>query len=204
VGAVAPRLLLPGGGTQHSVWAFPTVGAALVQSLGVRLAGRRLSERLVLRGAWDPERPRLVPWAIGAFLLVRRAAFTQVGGFDEAQWLGAEDLDLGWRLHQTGWRTYYEPAARVRHEESAATAQVWGEALPVQWQRAAYAWMVWRLGRPRTAAVGLVNFFGSATRLLGLAARRARGEPVPLRPDLRWTAVHVYALAPRRVLARHR
>jgi N-acetylglucosaminyl-diphospho-decaprenol L-rhamnosyltransferase len=145
-----------------------------------------------------------VPWAVGAFLLIRRTAFEQIGGFDEQQWMSAEDLDLGWRLAGAGWRTWYEPSARVRHDESAATAQVWGARLPVHWQRCAYAWMVRRLGRPRTVTVGLINFAGSAVRLGALGVRRARGEPVALRPDIRWTAVHAYALAPRRVLARYR
>jgi N-acetylglucosaminyl-diphospho-decaprenol L-rhamnosyltransferase len=205
-GAVAPRLVLPGGTAQHSVWAFPTVPVTAAENAGSRLLGRALSERLSLRAAWDPDRGGRVPWAIGAFLLVRREAWEAVGGFDAGLWLSAEDLDLGWRLRNAGWATRYEPAAVADHERSAATGQVWGENLPLHWQRCAYAWMLRRRGRARTATVAVLNMAGAGARLAVFAALS------PLRPDLRgrlrplarWTLVHAYGLAPRRVLARYR
>jgi GT2 family glycosyltransferase len=194
-GVIAPRLVLPGGVTQHSAWAFPTIPAALLQNLGTLIVPRAIAERMALRGAWGPDRARRVPWAVGAFLLVRRAAWDAAGGFDAAQWMSAEDLELGWRMREAGWATRYEPRAVVDHEESAATSSVWGERLPVHWQRCAYAWMVRRRGRPRTVAVGLLNLGGSGLRLLLRPRDRA------LR---RWTLVHLYAFAPRRVLGRYR
>ncbi|HEX8054575.1 MAG TPA: glycosyltransferase family 2 protein [Thermoleophilaceae bacterium] len=203
-GAVAPRLILPDGSTQHSVWAFPTLAATAVQNLGPRLSPGDLAERMAIRGSWNPDRAGRVPWAIGAFMLIRRRAWDDVGGFDPGQWMSAEDLELGWKLRETGWATYYEPAAVVDHEESAATGEVWGEDLPLHWQRCAYAWMVRRRGRARTAAVGTMNFAGSGARWArGMA--RARGRPDPgLRALGRWTLVHRYAFAPRRVLGRYR
>jgi GT2 family glycosyltransferase len=201
-GIVAPRLILPGGRTQQSVWAFPTIAATAVQNAGPRIAGRRLAERLALAGHWDANRARRVPWAVGAFLLVRREAWDATGGFDPGQWMSAEDLDLGWRMRAAGWATRYEPRAVVDHEESAATGQVWGSDLPIHWQRCAYAWMYRRMGRGRTAAVGALNFVGSGGRYLLLLLRGQRDEG--LRALGRWTLVHAYALAPRRVLERYR
>jgi N-acetylglucosaminyl-diphospho-decaprenol L-rhamnosyltransferase len=203
-GIVAPRLVLPNGETQHLAWAFPTLGATVAQNLGPRILPGRLADRLALSGAWNPERPRRIPWAVGAFLLVRREAWNRVGGFDPQQWMSAEDLDLGWRMHTAGWATRYEPSAIVHHEESSATRSVWGDHLPIHWQRCAYAWMVRRRGRFRTAAVGLINLMGSALRLVLWTALTG------FRPDerviwfRRWTLVHLYAFAPRRTLARYR
>jgi N-acetylglucosaminyl-diphospho-decaprenol L-rhamnosyltransferase len=203
-GIIAPRLVLPDGTTQHSAWAFPTIAATAAQNAGPRVLGRRLADRLALAGAWDSERARRVPWAVGAFLLVRRGAWEQVGGFDAGQWMSAEDLDLGWRMREAGWATRHEPRAVVDHEENAATGQVWGDDLAIHWQRCAYAWMLRRRGRPRTAAVGIMNFAGSGARyLLGLARAGFRPDE-GLRAHRRWTLVHAYALAPRRVLARYR
>ncbi|HEV2754017.1 MAG TPA: glycosyltransferase family 2 protein, partial [Solirubrobacteraceae bacterium] len=68
-----------------------------------------------------------MPWAHGALLLVRRAAWEQVGGFDDAMWFYAEDLDLCWRLNRAGWATRYVPAARVHHDHGAAARAAWGE-----------------------------------------------------------------------------
>ena len=48
-------------------------------------------------------------------LLVRRPAFLGVGGFDDTMHVG-EDVDLTWRLRDTGWTIVYLPEGRVLHE----------------------------------------------------------------------------------------
>jgi mycofactocin system glycosyltransferase len=48
-------------------------------------------------------------------LLVRRAAFSGVGGFADDMHVG-EDVDLTWRLRDDGWTIAYLPAGRVLHE----------------------------------------------------------------------------------------
>jgi GT2 family glycosyltransferase len=203
-GMIAPRLILPDGSTQHSVWAFPTVTGTAVQNAGPLVAGARLADRLALQGAWNADRARRVPWAIGAFLLVRRQAWCDSGGFDAGQWMSAEDLDLGWRMRAAGWATRYEPRALVDHDESAATRQVWGSDLAIHWQRCAYAWQVRRMGRLRTVVAGALNFAGAGLRCgidFALAGFRADDA---VRDRARWALVHVYALAPRSVLRRYR
>jgi GT2 family glycosyltransferase len=203
-GLIAPRLILPDGSTQHSVWGFPTVATAIVQNLGPRLAPRRLAERMAIRGGWNADRGGRVPWAIGAFLVARRRAWEEVGGFDPDQWMSAEDLDLGWKMREAGWATRYVPEAVVEHAESAATGAVWGEDLPIHWQRCAYSWMVRRRGRAPTVAVALINFAGAAGRYVLFLARAGFRQDDGLRALRRWTFVHAYALAPRSVLARYR
>jgi glycosyltransferase involved in cell wall biosynthesis len=54
------------------------------------------------------------PAAATANLLVRRAAFAEVGGFLEGASLGNE-FELCWRLGDAGWRIEYRPGARVQH-----------------------------------------------------------------------------------------
>ena len=203
-GVVAPRLVLPDGSTQHSIWGFPTIATTVVQNVGAWLAPRRLAERHAIRGGWDPDRGGRVPWAVGAFLLLRRSAFEATGGFDAGQWMSAEDLELGWRMREAGWATRYEPGATVLHEESAATGEVWGADLPLHWQRCAYAWMVRRRGRGVTVVVGLLNLAGSGARYAVGLARAGFRPDERLRALGRWTLVHRYAFAPRRVLARYR
>ncbi len=62
-----------------------------------------------------------VDWVSGACFLVRRAAFEQVGGFDEAYFMYAEDVDLCWRLGRSGWTVAYVPAAEVTHLQGVST-----------------------------------------------------------------------------------
>ena len=159
-GALAPRLLRPDGTTEHSVHPFPGLRFTAAFALGLT---KPYGDRLCLEGAWDPERARRVPWAIGAFLLLRREAFDAAGGFDERQWLFAEDLDLGWRLRRAGWATRYEPAARVKHVGSAATG-AFGDERTERWQRATYAWILRRRGIAVTRLTALLNVIGALAR----------------------------------------
>ncbi|KAA8968254.1 glycosyltransferase family 2 protein [Mycobacterium sp.] len=67
------------------------------------------------------ERP--VGWLSGSCLLVRRAAFEQVGGFDERYYMYMEDVDLGDRLGKAGWLNVYVPSAEVLHHKGHATGR---------------------------------------------------------------------------------
>ncbi len=62
-------------------------------------------------------RPRSpVSWASTACVVARVDALAE--GFDARMRVG-EDVDLGWRLVEAGWRVRYEPAARASHEHRA-------------------------------------------------------------------------------------
>jgi N-acetylglucosaminyl-diphospho-decaprenol L-rhamnosyltransferase len=197
-GALAPRLVLPDGRTQHSVFAFPTIPYSLVLAVGAYRLSRTVADRLAFPGHWDTEKARRVPWAIAAFLLVRRAAWDAAGGFDERQWMYAEDLDLGWRLRQAGWATRYEPRAHVAHESSASTKQLFGPELAPHWQRSTYGFIARRRGAANARAVAFLNLVGAVLRWARLAVRSAsRPDLVPLRDaHARWVLVHLEALGP--------
>jgi GT2 family glycosyltransferase len=191
-GAIAPRLVQPDGSTQHSVFGFPTVPHTALLASGLYRLSPDLADRLAVPGHWDVERARRVPWAVAAFLLVRREAWRQVGGFDPRQFMYAEDLDLGWRAARAGWSTHYVPAARVRHHASAATTQAWGDERTLRWLRSTYAWMLRRRGLARTRITALINVGGAYARARDPAFRR-------------WGGLHRRTgLAPRRELERHR
>lgn len=71
-------------------------------------------------GAPDPTLPPVdVPAATAAALLVDRAAFAAVGGFDDRYEYGAEDVDLCWRLRTGGGRIRVAPGAVLFHHEGA-------------------------------------------------------------------------------------
>ena len=88
-------------------------GEVLAAPAGDTLAARYgaargfLSQEAHLR---HPYRPR----AVAANLLVRAAAFEQVGGFYEGVRAG-EDTDFSWRIQAAGWRLELRTEASVEH-----------------------------------------------------------------------------------------
>jgi GT2 family glycosyltransferase len=196
-GVIAPRLALPNGETQHSVFAFPTITYSFLLAIGAFRLSSTIGDRLAFPGHWNKERARRVPWAIAAFLLIRRAAWDQAGGFDERQWMYAEDLDLGWRLRQAGWATRYEPRAVVDHESAASTSQLFGPELAPHWQRSTYGFIARRRGPAYARAVALLNLVGALWRWGRLVVRSA-AQPgrytEPRRAHGRWVLVHLRAL----------
>lgn len=197
---VAPRLLLPDGSTQHSVYRFPTLRFTLLFNSALYLGWPALGDRLLLDGYWDSNRPRRVDWAVGAFLLVRRTAWGQVGGFDARQWMYAEDLDLAWRLAQAGWRTRYVPDAHVLHHHSAAARAAWGDERTRRWVEATYSWMLRRHGVARTRVVAALNIIGgwfrAALELPGMARRRPQAWAMHAEWR-RWARLHAIGLRSR-------
>ncbi len=177
VGAIAPQLITPGGAVQHSVHAFPSPKLALLFNLGVPRLVPGLGDRLCLEGHWDPARQRRVDWAHGAFLLLRRSAFDEVGGFDPAQWMYAEDIDLQWRLSRAGWSTSYEPAARVAHAVSAATTSAFGSDRTARHTTAAYVWLLRRRGHLAARSCAALNALGAALRWAALARPAKLSRP---------------------------
>lgn len=85
-------------------------------------------------GAPEFQFAREVDYCSGAFLLVRRAAFDEVGGLDLAFAPAYyEETDLCMRLRTAGWRVLYDPRAVVDHFEFASATSS-ARALDLQQQ----------------------------------------------------------------------
>ena len=58
---------------------------------------------------------------MSAFLLLRRAAMDELGGYDEGYRLYGDEIDLAYRARQAGWERWYVPGAVVVHDHQAVT-----------------------------------------------------------------------------------
>jgi GT2 family glycosyltransferase len=200
---LAPRLIATDGSTQQSVHAFPTVGLALALALWLPKLSRGIGDRLCIEGAWDPARPRAVDWAHGAFLLWRREAYDEIAGFDERQWMYAEDIDIAWRSRQAGWTVRYVPTARILHAGAAATAQAFGEQVGTKYMTATFAWMADRRGLAVTWAYAGVNLANALVQWLAfsLLSVLAPGRFARRRDAAKaWVALHRKGLRRRSAL----
>jgi GT2 family glycosyltransferase len=61
-------------------------------------------------------------WLTGAFFLVSRKVLDKVGVWDEAYFMYVEDVDLCWRIKQSGLKLYYLADTRVKHVGSASSS----------------------------------------------------------------------------------
>lgn len=123
VGVVAPRIETPDGRLYPSARTFPDlVDAAGHAFLHFFWKDNPFSRRYKMDD-WDHDSAADVDWVAGTHLVVRRRAWDRVGGFDEGFFMYLEDVDLCWRLKAAGWRTRYEPRARVVHAIGRSTDQ---------------------------------------------------------------------------------
>jgi N-acetylglucosaminyl-diphospho-decaprenol L-rhamnosyltransferase len=134
----APRLLNADGSVQRSAHPLPgTVGALLPALVHPPLLPRSVRERA------EPYRAgtaRTVGWAIGACLAAATATLRELGPFDPAVHLFAEDMELCLRARAAGIPTVLHPELTVRHAGGHAVMRG-GEPLE-------------RLARRRREAVG--------------------------------------------------
>ena len=123
VGVIAPRLLNEDGSLQRSCWRFPSPLRSWLDALAVpSWPGLRRRAWVDDYRGWPHDAERAVDFAIGACLLVRRAAVEEVGLFDEAIFLYGEETDWLRRLAAAGWRVWFTPAAEVVHLGGASGA----------------------------------------------------------------------------------
>jgi GT2 family glycosyltransferase len=103
----------------------------------------------------------------GAFLMVRRAVWQEVGGFDEEFFpLWFEDVDFCRRLADRGYRSYYVPNAVVKHAGGHSIPRISVEMRRFYWYRSLLRYSV-RHFRPWSfRAVCLAVVTGSILRMI--------------------------------------
>ena len=164
VAVAGPRLIRPDGSLDHaSKRSFPTPLSALGHFTGV---GRRAGATGKLAAYRAPDVDSGPVDAVnGAFMLIRRSAFEQVGGFDEGYWMYMEDLDLSYSLAQAGWGTWYEPGATVMHVKGGTTGGERSVRLNYAFHRGMYRFYRKHYAPSRSWALNAVIYVGIAVKL---------------------------------------
>lgn len=130
VGAVAGQLLDSQGQPQDgfNVRRFPTPWLLAFEVLGINrlVPGNPLNRGY--RVAASTAKIDEVDQPAGAFLMVNRNAWAEVGGFDEQFYpVWFEDVDFCLRLRKWGYRVLFHPGASARHLGGhSATRMEWG------------------------------------------------------------------------------
>ena len=115
IGACGPRVLNTDGSLQPSCRRFPALGAMVCDELGLgRLFPHSRFAKYRMNG-WEHDKTRDVDQLMGSCLLLRRTMLEHIGLLDERFFLYFEEVDLCWRMRQTGWRVLFVADAVVTH-----------------------------------------------------------------------------------------
>ena len=152
---VGPQLMFPDGKWQRSYGDLPGLWPGFKDAIGINSI-----KNWARRWFWPRKlerKPKDVPYVDGAVWVVRREAFTDLGGFDERFYFYGEESDLCARAHKSGWRTVFNPDVCVMHVRGGSSGQagaserlmrylITGQALLATtylrpWKRYVYYWL---------------------------------------------------------------
>jgi hypothetical protein len=105
IGIVAPALVFPDGTVRESHRNFPTLRAVVAKRTPLGKVMPQVLDRYLHRGATSGMQD--VDWVVGACMLMRRALYEELQGFDERFFLFLEDTDLCRRCWKAGKRVVY-------------------------------------------------------------------------------------------------
>jgi N-acetylglucosaminyl-diphospho-decaprenol L-rhamnosyltransferase len=185
VAAVVPRIEQPDGTLEHSTYPFPSLRIAWLLAFRRRRMPPAVAEELLLVGAWNHDRPRVVEWAVGAALLIPREAMLDVGGLDERFFLYAEDVEWCWRAHRRGWDIRFDPAALVRHVGNASGIQNYGELRTAAYHRNTYRFFRREHGLLAELAYRTLNLAGATRQYLRARRTGDHSTAAYWRPHIR-------------------
>lgn len=191
----AHRQLGPRAGLVGNIQLDAATGAVDHAGLELTLSAKPVHTRVLPPEAAAGEGVRIVPAVTGACVVLSRALWAELGGFDEGYVNGGEDIDLGYRARAAGRVNAVALRSVVRHHVSSspgrkARDEQNSRRLALRWRKrliadAAPAWCRAHLERARThpdqteylvtlrAAAFLAGLWGSPPPEAALAIARA-------------------------------
>ena len=107
---------------QESKRGFPSAWVSFCKMSGLTglFPGSKLFARYYL-GHLSSQQTHEIDILSGAFMLVRKETLDKTGGFDEQFFMYGEDIDLSYRIQQSGYKNYYFPGCRIIHFKGEST-----------------------------------------------------------------------------------
>jgi len=163
-GAYSCKLLNADKSAQASGGHFPTLGNVFAWQLfidDIPLIGRLIPSFHPQLGSYD--RNQQMDWVTGAFMIIPKKVFDEVGGFDENIFMYTEEMELCFRLSKLCYKTIYQNSPAIIHLGGASGGSVF--ALTSEVKNMIYFWKkhmpTWQL-----PFIKMFFFTGSLLRLL--------------------------------------
>ncbi|MBR1765446.1 MAG: glycosyltransferase [Bacteroidales bacterium] len=202
---------------------FPTAEASFYKISGlIRLFPHSRRVAAYYMGHLPEDETNEIEIMPGAFLMLRKEVYDQIGGLDESYFMYGEDIDYSWRIRLAGWKNYYFPQTHIIHYKGESTkkgsmnyvytfynamsifvrryysggnARLFNALLHMAiWLRAALAWGERIAGR---LAVPLADFavaFGGFVALKHLWASQWANNIDYYPPEYTWLVIPAYIL----------
>ncbi|MDP2966408.1 MAG: glycosyltransferase family 2 protein [Pelolinea sp.] len=122
-GIIGVQLQNPDGSIQINIARFPRFKELFPRMAGFDRICPRIFKPHYVKDM-DYTKNQLVDQVPGAFFLVRRTCFEQLGGFDERFFMYYEDVDFSYRAHLAGWKTQYLADVKVIHGGGGTTESI--------------------------------------------------------------------------------
>ncbi len=124
IGMVVPQLLNPDRTIQNSVMRFPRFIIPVYRRtfLGKFTKPKKMLKWYLMKD-WDHNSNRVIEWALGACMMVKREALEDVGYLDERYFLYVEDTDWCRRFWEKDWQINYVASARMIHYHMRESAE---------------------------------------------------------------------------------
>jgi len=197
-GAVGAKLLNTDLSLQTScVMAYPTVLNQALDSEFLR-ARTRNSKLWGVQSLFNNSlEPSSIEAISGACVMLHRAIFEQVGGFEPRYFMYGEDVDLSFKIHKAGYQLYYVPKAEIVHHGGGSSSGAKSTFSTVMMRESVRLFLRLRRG-PISAAMYSVFLGASAVSRLALCSLKAlAGGKKPSRsiPSInKWLAILRWSL----------
>ena len=122
IGALGCVVRNPDGSEQRGCRRdFPTPAKTLAHAVGLQHVFPALQFNHTGRSL--PATVQAVEAISGSCMLLSRAAYDEIGGFDERYFLHFEDLDYCVRLQRHQWQTLFVPTVAIEHAQGVSSAR---------------------------------------------------------------------------------
>lgn len=123
-GALGCKLLNSDRSIQTScIQSFPTILNQVLDSEFLRLRSPKSSLWGVAPLYEDKREPSVVDAVSGACIMMNRDLFEKIGKFSEDYFMYTEDIDLCYKIRQSGYLNYYLPEATIIHHGGGSSQE---------------------------------------------------------------------------------
>ncbi len=176
------RLIGPDGRPQTGfmVRKFPTPASLILEALLLNRLWPRNPVNVAYRAlGLDYSRLQPVEQPAGAFLMIRKAVWEELGGFDERfQPLWFEDVDFCRRAADGGYLWYFVPQAVAKHTGGHSIPALTVEMRRIYWYRSLLRYSAKHFRPAGVRAVSLAIIVGSCMRSLLESVRSGSLQPL--------------------------